>query len=269
MQARQYLLAPTACPECSTALVTDGEYLLCPNGETCPAQISGAIKRWLAKTGVKHFGEALVDLLCDTGKVESIPDLYKLDPLDVSTMEFPDCRKVGGVADKALKHLHGASTMPLHVFVGSLGIPLIGRSMAKTIVDGGFDSLRKMSRANAADIAAIPGVGQTKAEAFVEGFWDLLDRGVITGLLPHITIAAKATGVMSDKSVCFTGIRDKTAEAAFEAAGGTVKSSVSKGLDYLVAKDPKSNSSKLVKARQLGTEVISLEDLWDLLGGRP
>ena len=263
------LHTPTACPDCSTAVVRDGAYLVCPNGESCPAQISGAIKRWIAKVGVKHFGTKLIDLLCETGKVERIGDLYKLDPAEVAAMEFPDCRKVGGTADKAFRNLHGATTMPLHVFIGSLGIPLIGRSMAKTIVDAGYDSLNLISKARVADIAAIPGVGNTKAEAFVDGYWDLLDRGVITSLLPHITIAAKATGPFDGKTVCFTGVRDKVCEATIEGQGGTLKSGVSKGLTILVAKDPKGTSGKLAKARKYGTEIIDIDEMWDRLGGRP
>jgi DNA ligase (NAD+) len=267
--ARQYIQPPTACPDCGTAVITDGEYLICPNGDTCPSQISGSIKRWIAKIGVKHFGTALIDLLCETGKVERIADLYKLDPAEVAAMEFPDCRKVGGTADKAFRNLHAATTLPLHVFIGSLGIPLIGRSMAKTIVDGRFDTLNLMSKARIPDIAAIPGVGQTKATAFVDGYWDLLDRGVIASLLAHITIAAKATGAFSGKSVCMTGFRDAQMVAAIEGQGGTVKSGVSKGLDILVLKDPASTSGKAQKARQYGTELVGIDEMWDRLGGRP
>jgi len=267
--AKIYLKAPTACPECGTAVIRVGAYLVCPNDETCPAQISGAIKRWIAKIGVKHFGTSLIDLLCETGKVERIADIYRLDPDDVASMEFSDCRRVGGVAAKAFKNLHAATTMPLHVFIGSLGIPLVGRSTAKTIVDAGYDSLNSMSKAKIADVARIPGMGQGRAEAFVDGFWDLLDRGVITSLRAHITIAAKATGAFSDKSICMTGFRDAQMAAAIESQGGTVKSGVSKGLDILVAKDHTSQSGKAQKARQYGTEVIGIDEMWDRLGGRP
>ena len=265
----EVLVTPDNCPECGTAVVRQGAYLVCPNGETCPAQISGAMKRWIAKIGVKHFGTALIDLLCETGKVERIADLYLLDPDKVAAMEFPDCRRVGGVAAKAFKNLHAKTTLPLHVFIGSLGIPLIGRSMAKTIVDAGYDSLNAMSKAKAADVAAIPGMGSTKATAFVDGFWELLDRGVVASLRAHIDIAAKATGAFSDKSLCMTGFRDAQMVSAIESQGGTVKSGVSKGLDILVIKDPTSASGKAQKARKYGTELVGIDDMWNRLGGRP
>lgn len=262
------LHTPTNCPECQTSLVRDGAYIRCPNGDSCPAQIAGAIKRWISKIGVLHFGDTLIDLLCESGRVERISDLYELDPKDVALMGMGG-RQVGGTATKAFNNLHAMKTIPLHVFVGSLGIPLIGRSMAKTIVDAGFDSLNKMSKAVPADIAAIPGVGQTKADAFVEGFWDLLDRGVITSLRKHITIADKAQGAFSGKSICMTGFRDKQMESEIEAQGGTIKSSVSKDLTILVAKDPNSTSGKAQKAAQYGVEVIGIDEMWDRLGGKP
>jgi len=261
--------APTACPDCGTSVIRDGAYLICPNGDTCPAQISGAIRRWIEKVDIKHFGKALIDLLCETGKVERIADLYQLDPTEVAAMEFSDLRRVGGVADKAFRNLHAAKVLPLHVFIGSLGIPLIGRSMAKTIVDAGFDSLNAMSKAKVSDIAAIPGVGPTKAESFVDGFWDLLDKGIIASLRAHIDIAAQATGAFSGKTVCMTGFRDAQMVAAIEAQGGTVKSSVSKTLSVLVVKDPASQSGKAAKARQYGVAVIGIDDMWTQLGGRP
>lgn len=266
--ARQYIQIPTVCPECSTPLITDGEYLRCTNGDACPAQIAGAVKRWISKIGVLHFGDALIDMLCEAGKVETIADLYKLDPKDVAQMGMGG-RQVGGTATKAFNNLHAARTMPLHVFVGSLGIELIGRSMAKTIVDAGFDTLNKMSKATVAQIAAIPGVGQTKAEAFCDGFWDLLDRGTITGLMQFITIADKATGSLTGKSICMTGFRDKQMDCQVEALGGTIKSSVGKGLTYLVCKDPSSTSGKAQQARALGVTIVSIDEMWDLLGGKP
>lgn len=48
--------------------------------------------------------------------------------------------------------------------------------------------------------------------------------------------------------------------------GGAVSSSVSKNTDYLVIADPKSTSTKAQKARKLGIELISPEELEELIG---
>ena len=45
-----------------------------------------------------------------------------------------------------------------------------------------------------------------------------------------------------------------------EANGGEVKTSVSKGTNYLVIADANSTSTKAEKARKLGTKLISEDD---------
>ena len=50
-----------------------------------------------------------------------------------------------------------------------------------------------------------------------------------------------------------------------EAAGYEVRTSVAKGLTYLVTNDPGSGSSKNKKAQQLGTKIITEEEFLALL----
>lgn len=269
MNAREYFAIPTKCPECGSPLEMNGEYLLCTGKEQCPAQVSGAVKRWISKLGILHFGDALIDLLCESGRVNTIADLYRLDAKDVALMDMGG-RRVGGTADKAFSNLHKRMAIPLHDFVGSLGIPLIGRSMAKTIIDAGFGSLMLMSRAKVSEIAAIPGMGETKAIAFCDGFWDLLDKNIIQDLLAvGVTIERPKDGALKGMSFCMTGFRDNALEAALEAAGGALKSSVGKNLSVLVCKDPNSNSDKMKKARGYGVEVIGIDEAWARFGGKP
>jgi len=51
----------------------------------------------------------------------------------------------------------------------------------------------------------------------------------------------------------------------FEQLGGVEKNNVSNDLDYLVLKDINSSSSKAEKARKLGINIISMEELRKLL----
>jgi hypothetical protein len=74
---------------------------------------------------------------------------------------------------------------------------------------------------------------------------------------------------LAGKSFCFTGaMKNKRAdlEALVVKHGGTVKSSVTKGLTYLVMADPNSGSSKAEAARKLGTVCISEEDFLKMVG---
>ena len=256
---------PDECPCCSQKLETVGEYLVCHNDTGCDAQVAGSIKRWVNKVGILQWGNTIIDHLVEEGLVESIPDLYELDDAMLAG-EVMNGRKVGSTSSAMLANLHAKKELPLHVFIGSLGIDLWGRSMVKKLVDHGYD-LPKMMVATVDEIAKLPQMGDTKAMAFVKG---LQGRKVlITEIQRYVTIKAPSTGPMKGMTVCMTGFRDADMHSAIEESGGTIKSSVSKGLHYLVLKDINSTSSKAKKAKAQGTQCIDIEHMWGLLGGRP
>ena len=75
----------------------------------------------------------------------------------------------------------------------------------------------------------------------------------------------KSVATIAGKSFCFTGTRDLVEEV--QAAGGIIKSGVSKGLHYLVQKDPTSTSGKTMKAESYGTKIIGVDYLREVLAG--
>ena len=253
---------PTDCPCCGTTLQMDGEYLVC-NGSMCSAQVSGSIKRWVKKVGILDWGSSVIDVLVDAGHVKDPADVYKLDEATLSAVQLSG-RRVGSGAKTMLSNLHAKTDLPVNVVVGSLGIDLMGRSMVKKLVDAGYDTLDALATATVQELAAVPGMGQTKAEAFHSGF--RFRSGLISKLVMNgITIKAPSTGPLKGMTVCMTGFRDAAMHDAIEAAGGTVKSSVVKGLDYLVAKDPSSTSGKANKARSQGTRILGIDGMRSLL----
>lgn len=259
------LEAPHECPECRTVLTMNGEYLCCPNDTDCPAQTVGAMRRWIKKVGVLHFGDAMLSAVVDAGMVTTIPDLYRLDPVKVGALDM-DGRRVGGAAKRALDSLNSLKTLPLETYVGSLGIDLCGRRMVRKLVAAGMTSLDHLARASVDELAAVPGFGQDKAEAFRAGFD--ARKEIIIGLhtmgvvpAPYEAPAAPTGTALAGQAVCFTGVRDKALEASIVNAGGLIKSSVSRNVTILVAKDPSSTSGKAQKARNLGIEVIGLDEM--------
>lgn len=271
--------APTECPSCGTKLIKSsgrkkadgGAYLLCPNEKGCGAQESGAVKRWVAKLDIKDWGDALIETLCGSGMVSSPADLYKLEADELAELVLPAKGKSSGkrvgasTAKRVLKNLHAKMELRIADFVGSLGIDLWGRSMTQFIVDAGYDTLEKMEDASVAQLAAVAGVGQTKAEAFVDGFGRR--KKVIDDLLAAgVKVKRPVTGgKLSGVSFCFTQVRDREFEGEIQEAGGQVKGSVGKGLTYLVAKDPKKMTGKVKKAADLGIEVLTLAEAKALL----
>lgn len=71
---------------------------------------------------------------------------------------------------------------------------------------------------------------------------------------------------MIGKSVVFTGFRDSELHNLVEKSGGEMKTSVSKKTSIVVCLNPNSNSTKIQKAKELGIQVISVEELKKMLG---
>lgn len=256
---------PIMCPSCHHRLEMVGEYLVCKNSDACTAQASGVIKRWVKKIGVLHVGETLIDAWYDAGLIADIADLYTLDLTEACAVTLKGGQRAGGSASKAIGNLHAKKILPLATIVGSLGISLIGRSMAQIIVDGGFDTLDKMYAATVSDIATLAKVGQTKAECFVHG---LKAKELLVGkLFANGIERAVLTGPLVGMTFCVTGFRDAALAEALVEAGATQKSNVSKGLSYLILKDANSASGKAVKARRYGTACIDADTAWLLAGG--
>ena len=95
----------------------------------------------------------------------------------------------------------------------------------------------------------------------------MIDKGYIK-IKPQLT--SEEGAVLKGLSFCFTGelntMKRAQAEALVKEKGGTVKSSVVKGLSYLVTNTPDSGSSKNKKAQELGTAIITEEVFLNLIG---
>ena len=105
--------------------------------------------------------------------------------------------------------------------------------------------------------------GDAKATAFVEGFQKR--AGIIAKLIANGIQVQVVGGALLGKSFCMTGFRDPALQDAIEKAGGTMKSGVSKGLDFLVCFDKSSNSGKMQKAVANGTVILSVEEAWAMI----
>ncbi len=250
---------PTRCPDCNTELYRDGAYLRCPNTLKCPAQVAGAVERWVKKLDIKDVGKTLIRGLVEEGILSEPADLYRLKSGPLSAFQL-NGKKVGSsMAKKIVFNVQSVKELTLAKFVGSLGIEMCSRSICEKIFMAGYDTLGKMERATEAELAQVPGIGDRKARCFVAGLRaktpfinNLLDAGV--------KVKAPIVGGLSGSSVCFTGFRDRDLEKQVEALGGIMKTGVSKDLTILVANNPKGGSGKLAKARKYGLEIIGADD---------
>ncbi len=257
---------PTECPACAGDLTMDGAYLVCQSDD-CPAQVAGAIRRWVEKIGVLDVGPALIAELVDQGKVETIADMYRLTFEDVIDLRSEDGRSIRTAAEKAILNLKAKRTMTLATLVGSLGISLCGRSTVRTIVEAGYDDLGRLLSIPLAKLLEIPGIGPERANSFwgaifgkKELIFQLIEAGVV--------VEKPKTGHLTGTSFCFTGFRIDVRNGvnlvdALAAKGATIKDNVGRDLRYLVAKDPAKSTGKLAKAGPT-TQIITVDKAWEL-----
>lgn len=115
-------------------------------------------------------------------------------------------------------------------------------------------------------VMSIEGFAEKSAQAYLDGydkFFDFIKDLPIT--IAEKKQSEKLSNELEGKSFCFTGVRCKELESIIESKGGKIASGVSKNLTYLVAKDPGSGSSKLVKAQELGVILLSVQELEQML----
>lgn len=113
-------------------------------------------------------------------------------------------------------------------------------------------------------VASLDGFDSKTASKVVGGIGEadsLLSALMESG---HVTIITEVkTSELTGLNVVFTGFRDADLEKAIESGGGKVGSSVSSKTTHLLTVDPKSNSGKAKKARDLGVAVWSPEQFKD------
>lgn len=257
---------PEVCPICSQATARDGEYIVCSNVATCPAQTAGRIKQWVGELNILEWGDTLIQKLVDAGLVKTVADLYRLTKEQLANLD----RMGEKSAENALKTLWAASPMPLENFLGGLSIPLCATSTFRLVVDAGLDTVEKLHATPYARFLEIDGLGPKRASSLFDSLRTTHKALIQDILSTGVALKSRAVGNLTGKSVCFTGksVRKRAElEALATNAGGAVKGSVGKGLTFLVLADPDSTSSKAVAARKNGTTCISEEAFVEMCGG--
>ncbi|MGH7239067.1 MAG: helix-hairpin-helix domain-containing protein, partial [Candidatus Saccharimonadales bacterium] len=162
-----------------------------------------------------------------------------------------------------------SKTPALERFIYGLGIRHVGVQTAVDLVNH-FGSLRDLQAATIERLEAVDGIGTVVAESVAAWFADednvaLLEKFACLGVKPHFE---KKSGRLAGQKFVITGTlesmsRDEAAEK-IRALGGTFQTSVAKDTSYLVA-GGKVGGSKLKRAEDYGTKVISEEELTEML----
>lgn len=259
---KHYPPYPTNCPICGGKTVFEGEYLMCSNKD-CAAKKAGDIKKWVRKLDIDQVGPAFIHAAIKAGFVKDPADLYTLSADTIATLDGYQQKS----AKTIVRNINKTCELPLSKFMAALNIPNVGTATFEALEAAAFDTVKKLQAAAWEEFAVVPGIAETTAKAIWKG---LQDKEELIAKLEHngVKIKKKIIGKLTGKSFCFTGqisIKRGDAMKLVESMGGEIKTSVSRGLTYLVQASKNSHSGKTQKAKKYGTEILGEKEFFDLV----
>ncbi|MFN8525514.1 MAG: NAD-dependent DNA ligase LigA [Chloroflexota bacterium] len=264
---------PDTCPVCGSPVVRpEGEAMArCTGRFSCPAQRYELLKHFVSKGAmdIDGLGEKLVAALVEAGLVRDPADIYRLSRDQLVQLE----RMAEKSAQNVIDAIEVSRGRPLTRVIIALGIPMVGEQVAGLLVSH-FSSLDALMAAPVEEITAVDGVGPKIAASVREYFDEQINRDIVERLrAAGLSFEAQGQagprdGPLSGKSFVVTGrltraSRDEI-EGRIKELGGQVGDSVTKKTDYLVVGE--AAGSKLKRAQQLGTTILSEDELDELIG---
>ena len=269
-------LMPEVCPVCGSRIVReeDAAVARCSGGLFCSAQRKQALLHFAQRRAmdIEGLGDKLVEQLVDSGMVQSLPDLYRLDPDALAALDRMGAKSAANL----LTAIAASRATTLSRFIFALGLRNVGEATARDLARF-FGDLTPLIEADEETLQQVPDVGPIVAQSIRTFFAEAHNREIIARLTDpaeggiHWPVEegqrGAASGRLSGKTIVLTGTlsllsRDQ-AKALIEAQGGKVSGSVSKKTDFVVA--GADAGSKLEKAHALGITVLDEDALMALL----
>lgn len=265
------------CPACGGPLKEVNGQQFCTNPD-CTERIAQDI----AFLGQKDVLD-IPGLSIQTARkiVEKYPKLIEnYKQYAIFVMEASEFTVLPGFAQKSGSKLYNtiqktiAATEFSH-FIKALCVPGIGQHVGQKLqeyfgsVDDIFNTIFVTKDRD--ELLCVDGLGPMTVNALLsEQFSDNWDRLIDIGFCPIIEKKKEApAGEFMNKVFVLTGKMEHPRsyyEELIAKAGAKTGSGVSKSTDYLVIADVNSTSTKAKKARELGTKLISPEELEEMLG---
>ncbi len=262
---------PKKCPDCGEPiLVIEGEVAVYCGNASCPAQLVRNLEHFASRAAmdIEGLGIKIAELLVEGDLVEDAADIYRLAKEDLLGLEgFADKK-----AEKLLDAIETSKAQPLNRLINALGIRGVGETVAGEFARQ-FGSLDALSSAKVTELEEMDGIGPNIASGVVDWFAQsrnnkLLAKLKKAGTWPTQELVEQGEQLLSGRTFVLTGtlptMKRDEAKAQIVAAGGKVTGSVSGKTSYLVAGE--NAGSKLVKAQDLGVDIIDEVGLLKLLG---
>ncbi|MCI4397346.1 MAG: NAD-dependent DNA ligase LigA [Acidobacteria bacterium] len=262
---------PPSCPVCGGELHRpEGEAIWRCSNKSCKAQIKEGLRHFASRDAmdIAGLGPALVEQLVESGKVLSLPGLYKLSKAELASLERMGDKSASNLAAQ----IEASKAKPWEKVLYALGIRQVGEQTAKALARR-FPSLKALQAASDEELQSAEGVGP-KVASEIRAFLQLDENRRMVEELASLGLkmegeAAPSGGPLSGLSFVLTGtlasMTRPEATKRLEALGAKVSGSVSAKTSFVVAGSDA--GSKLAKARSLGIPVLGEDDLLAMLRG--
>lgn len=241
---------PDKCPDCSAILEFNENKsdLYCPN-PSCPSVIVGKLVNFLERLGAKDISDKTVRKLYNAGLVKEYPDFFTLTQESLEKLEKIK-EKAAAKLLKAIEDVKGKQISEADL-VYALSLNDIGKETAEAVLsrytlnvilsdDFDFDKLED-----------IGGLAKKKIKRFkkIRKYKETINQ-----LRESLNIVT-STGSKSNRTVVFSGFRDREFEKQLEKAGYTISDNLTKSTSILFVKDKDAESNKIKKAKELGIPI--------------
>lgn len=275
---------PTECPCCGHDTevhnANGSKTLHCTNPD-CPAKFISKLTNFVSKNGMDIVGlsEQTLELLVDRKWVTSFKDLYNLKENQIYLWKHHTVGFGVKSVQKILDAIEKSRKTTLDKFLTALSIPLLGKSTCKDIskyCKGDIDNFIFIVNNTILEFMTIDGIGTTVIDS-LDSWWNS-NADIVFELLEEIEIIIpeekKETSSMvdlSNKIFVITGSlnhfenRDQLKEL-LESLGAKVSGSVSAKTFALICNDKDSNTGKSKKARDIGVNVWTEDELLVYIG---
>ncbi len=267
---------PSDCPVCGSELLRpEGEAKHRCNNADCPARQLARIVFFASRSAmdIEGLGEERVGLLINAGLVRDAGDLYALTVDQLVPLE-----RMGDIsAANLVGAIEASKQRPFVNLLVALGVRNVGPAAAKALARS-FGSLDAIMEAPVEVLTAVDGIGPVIAERLHRYFADERNRRTVEKLrvagVPFgeaVPTAPVGEAPLAGLTFVLTGTLPRRtreeATAELESRGAKVSASVTKKTRFVVA--GAGAGSKLVKAEQLGVQVIDEDALDRLLEDGP
>jgi DNA ligase (NAD+) len=221
---------------------------------------------------IDGLGTETIEQFYKSGLVNNFADLYRLKKEQLLPLE----RMAEKSADNIIKGIEASKSVPFPRLLYALGIRYVGETVAKKLALH-FKNIDALMQASYDELIAVEEIGERIAESIlnyfsVEQHIELIKSLKESGLNFEIVEEKKEgpqllSGLKMVISGVFTKFSRDEIKGLIEKNGGTLSSGVSKNTDYLVAGE-NMGPAKLEKARKLGLNIISEDELIRMIEGK-